>query len=264
MKHTTLSKSKLRELKLRKKKRAIIASRNINDCVNNMPKDKPTFAIKVLKKVVFGKNDEHYVQETKSWKQEKHKQPYRLRHSFKGLKWISKFTKEKGWITEHVLVKYKSDYFHEDPVKMTRQAYWEKLAQHKLAKWECKNPQPCSDNDMFTEKLVEWKDKREKAVERFRDVVISAYDKLPLIGRFKVSDGKFKEEKVADIKDINGEGHNVNNLHYDSSKLLQKVQKVTDTVHAKRGDLVATNLKDHKRQKGRIICPTTLMMKKAA
>ena len=72
------------------------------------------------------------------------------------------------------------------------------------------------------------------------------------------------EEKIADIKDINGEGHNVNNLHYDSSKLLQKVQKVTDTIHAKRGNLVATNLKDHKRQKGRIICPSTLMMKKAA
>lgn len=263
MKHTTLSKSKLRELKLRKKKRAIIASRNINDYVNNMPKDKPTFAIKVLKKVVFGKNDVHYVQEAKPWKQEKHKQPRRLHHSYKKWKWVTEFSKENGWYTVRKLIKHKSEYF-QDPVKMTRQAYWEKLAQHKLAKWERKNPQPCSDDDMFTEKLVEWKDKREKAVERFRDVIISAYDKLPLIGRFKVSDGKFKEEKVADIKDINGEGHNVNNLHHDSSKLLQKVQKVTDTIHAKRGDLVATNLKDHKRQKGRIICPTTLMMKKAA
>lgn len=264
MKYTKLSKSKLRELKLRKKKRAIIASRNVSDCVNNMPKDKPTFAIKVLKKVIFGKNDVHYVQEAKSWKQEKSEQPKRLHHSYKKWKWVAEFSKEKGWHTVHKLIKRKSEYFHKDPVKMTRQAYWEKLVQHKLAKWERKNPQPCSDDDMFTEKLVEWKDKREKAVERFRDVVISAYDKLPLIGRFKVSDGKFKEEKIADIKDINGEGHNVNNLHYDSSKLLQKVQKVTDIVHAKRGDLVATNLKDHKRQKGRIICPTTLMMKKAA
>ena len=233
MKHTTLSKSKLRELKLRKKKRAIIASRNVNDCVNNMPKDKPTFAIKVLKKVVFGKNDAHYVQEAKPWKQEKYEQPKRLYHSFKKFKWTTKFSKEKGWHTEYKFVHNKSEYFHKDPVKMTQQAYWEKLVQHKLAKWERKNPQPCSDDDMFTEKLVEWKDKREKAVERFRDVVVSAYDKLPLIGRFKVSDGKL-------------------------------VQKVTDTVHAKRGDLVAINLKDHKRQKGRIICPTTLMMKKAA
>ena len=59
-----LSKSKLRELKLRKKKRAIIASRNVNDGVNNLPINKPAFDIKVLKKVVFGEKDTHYMQET--------------------------------------------------------------------------------------------------------------------------------------------------------------------------------------------------------
>jgi len=265
MKHTQLSKSKLRELKLRKKKRAIIASRNVNSCVNNMPKDKPTFAIKVLKKVVFGGNCMHYVQEAKPWKQTKCEQPKRLHHSYKKWKWVAEFSKEKGWHTVRKLIKSKSEYFHKDHVKMNRQEYWEKLVQYKLAKWERKNPQPYPNDDLFkVEMQADWYKKRDEAVERFRDMVVSAYDKLPLIGRFKTSDGKFKEEKVADIKDINGEGHKVNELHHDSSKLLQKVQKITDTVHAKRGDLVATNLKDHKRQKGRIICPTTLMMKKAA
>lgn len=261
MKHTDLSKSKRRALKLRKEKRAIIASRNVNDCVNNMPKDKPLFDLKVLKKVVFGEKDTHYVQDVKPWKQEKHKQPHRLLHSYKKWKWVSVFSKEQGWHTEYKLVHCKSEYFHKDPTPMNHVSFCEALVKHKTTKWEKKNPKP--QQDLF-DKVEDWEQRRFLAEQRIRDFVVSMYDKLPLIGRFKVSDEKFKEEKIADIKDINGEGHNVNNLHYDSSKLLQKVQKVTDTIHAKRGNLVATNLKDHKRQKGRIICPSTLMMKKAA
>lgn len=264
MKHTTLSKSKLRELKLRKKKRAIIASRNVNDCVNNMPKDKPLFDLKVLKKIVFGDNDAHYVQEAKPWKQVKTKQPKRLRHSYKKWKWVSVFSKEQGWHTEYKLVHRKSEYFHKDPVQMSQVSFWEALVKHKTAKWEKKNPRPCQDDDLFkAEMLVDWNDKRDKAVERFRDMIVSAYDKLSLVGRFKVSDGKYKEEEIAKIKDINGEGHVINELEKDS-KLLKKTQKIVDGIHAKRMNLVSTNLKDHKRQKGRIICPTTLMMKKAA
>jgi hypothetical protein len=144
---------------------------------------------------------------------------------------------------------------------MNHVSFCEALVKHKTAKWEKKNPKP--QQDLF-DKVEDWEQRRFLAEQRIRDFVVSMYDKLPLIGRFKMSDGKFKEEKIADIEDINGEGHKVNELHHDSSKLLQKVQQVTDTIHAKRGNLVATNLKDHKRQKGRIICPSTLMMKKAA
>lgn len=264
MKHTTLSKSKLRELKLRKKKRAIIASTNINDCVNNMPKDKPMFDIKVLKKIIFGKNDTHYMQEAKPWKQVKCKQPSRLHHSFNKWKWVSVFSKEKGWHTEYKLIHHKSEYFHKDPIKINQQEYWEKLVQHKLAKWEAKNPQPCPNDDLFkVEHQVAWYEARDKAVERFRDMVVSAYDKLHLIGRFKTADGKFEEKEVATIKDIDGGGHNINDLD-KKSKLLKKAQKITDTIHAKHMNLVSTNLKDHKGKKGRIILPTNLMMMRKA
>ena len=260
----TLSKSKLREVKLRKRKRAIIASKNVNDCVNNIPKDKPTFDIKALKKVVFGKNDVHYVQDAKPWKQEKTKQPHRLQHAYKKWETVSTFSKEKGWTNERKLVKHKSEYFHKDPVPMSRVSFWEKIVEHKTAKWEKKHPKPCPNDDLFkVEYQVAWQEERDKAVERFRDMVVSAYDKLHLIGRFKTADGKFEEKEVATIKDINGEGHNVNDLS-KKSKLLKKAQMVTDTIHAKHMNLVSTNLKDHKGTKGRIILPTNLMMMRKA
>lgn len=147
--------------------------------------------------------------------------------------------------------------------KLNRIQYMEKLVEHKLAKWERKNPKPM---DMFTEDIEKWNQLRENMKMHFRDVVVSIYDKLPLIGRFKMGEtnATFMEKKIAEIKDINGEGHNINNLD-KSSKLMKTAQDITDKIHAKHANLMCTNLKDHKRQKGRIICPTNLMvMRKAA
>jgi len=135
---------------------------------------------------------------------------------------------------------------------LTKEAYWEKLVEHKLKKWEKKNPKP--NQDLF-ESVEEWEQKRFVAEQRFRDFVVSAYDKLLLTGRFKTNESKFNEEKVAEIKDINGEGHNVNQLDPKKSKLIKKAQKITDETKAKRPNLVATNLRDHKQHKGRIILP---------
>ncbi len=135
---------------------------------------------------------------------------------------------------------------------LTKEAYWEKLVEHKLKKWEKKNPKP--NQDLF-ESVEEWEQKRFVAEQRFRDFVVSAYDKLLLTGRFKTNESKFNEEKVAEIKDINGEGHNVNQLDPKKSKLIKKAQKITDETKAKKPNLVATNLRDHKQQKGRIILP---------
>lgn len=138
--------------------------------------------------------------------------------------------------------------------------YMEALVQHKLARWERKNPCPVKtdgdQHDLFEKEfLVPWEESREKALERIRDFVVSVYDKLPLEGRFKKSETKYEEKKIADIKDINGEGHKVNELDPKKSKLLKKAQAETNKVHAKNNNLVCTNLKDHKRQKGRIILP---------
>lgn len=145
----------------------------------------------------------------------------------------------------------KSTSLYKDPVKMNRVQYMEKLVEHKLAKWERKNVCP---EAMFTEDVAKWKQERETMKERFRDFVVSIYDKLHLTGRFVVAENSYTEEKVAEIKDIDGEGHHINDLP-KTSKLIKKAQKITNEVKSKRQNLVATNLKDHKKQKGRIILP---------
>ena len=128
----------------------------------------------------------------------------------------------------------------------------------KVIKWERKHPRPCANDDLFKDEMIPaWEHEREQAVERIRDFVVSMFDKLPLIGRYKMSkegQAQYQEKMVAELKDINGDGHRINDLD-DSSKLMQKAQKATNEEKAKNHKLVATNLKDHKRQKGRIILP---------
>lgn len=59
--------------------------------------------------------------------------------------------------------------------------FMERLAQHKLAKWVRKNPAPCDEMDLFKNEFLEpWKEERDKALEHFRDVVVSIYDKTVL------------------------------------------------------------------------------------
>ena len=179
------------------------------------------------------------------WPHQKHPQPKNLRKKIA----FWRTTKDSKTYVSH-----KSEYPDYTPHKMTRAEYCEKLVEHKLKKWERKNVCP---EAMFTEDVEKWKQLREIAKERFRDFVVSIYDPLPLTGRFVVAkegSAKYTEEKVAEIKDVNGEGHKVNELPKDS-KLIQKAQKITNETKAKRKNLIATNLKDHKRQKGRIILP---------
>ena len=134
-------------------------------------------------------------------------------------------------------------------------AKMELYVQDKLKKCIKKHPKPCPDDDLFKDELIPaWEAEKEQALIRIRDFVVSMFDKLPLSGRYKESDNKFTEKPIAEIKDINGEGHRVNELDKDS-KLLQKAQKITNEAKAKNKKLVASNLKDHKRQKGRMILP---------
>lgn len=134
-------------------------------------------------------------------------------------------------------------------------AKMELYVQNKLKKWEKNHPKPCPNDDLFKDEFIPaWEKDREEALIRIRDFVVSMFDKLPLTGRFKTGEHKFEEEKIADIKDINGDGHKVNELD-DKSKLLKKAQATVNKVHAKRTNLVAGNLRDHKRTKGRIILP---------
>ena len=177
-----------------------------------------------------------------SWKYEHHKQVKSLRKKYK----------KKGVIYPSDYDKFKN-YPYNLP-KMNKVEYMEKLVEHKTAKWERKNPKPL---DMFTEEVEKWKQLRENAIERIRDFVVSVYDPLLLTGRFvlnKEASATYQEEKIAEIKDINGEGHKVNALPKDS-KLMKKAQKVVDETKHKRNNLVCGNLRDHKRKTGRIILP---------
>ena len=125
----------------------------------------------------------------------------------------------------------------------------------KMKKWDRKHPKPCPTDDLFKDEFIPmWEKEREEALIHIRDFVVSMFDKLPLTGRYKEGENKFTEKPVVELKDVNGEGHRVNELD-SKSKLLDKAQKATNKEKAKNAKLVATNLKDHKRKKGRVILP---------
>lgn len=147
-------------------------------------------------------------------------------------------------------------------VEIVSAKYMEEYAQHKLAKWETKwlikNPKP--PRDLFEKEYLEswnnqYQKEKEQALERIRDFVISIYDKLELTGRFRVSENKFVEEKIASLKDKNMEGHRINELDSKKSKLMNMAKAITNEVYSKRHNLVVVNIKDHQRKRGRLILP---------
>ena len=150
--------------------------------------------------------------------------------------------------------------------KLNRIEFMEGYVQHKLQKWERKNPCPVKKDDLFySQQFPVWEEKRNAAEERIRDLVVAKYDKLQLVGRFQHSDGKFSEQEVAQIKD-NGETAKhggVNNLP-ESSKVIKMARKETNKVKTKRSNLVCTNLKDHRKKTGRILLPNANKMRVAA
>ena len=185
----------------------------------------------------------HLVDVDHSWKEQRNKQPKRL----------IKCKKTRKREKRNDFVIFFPNYPYNLP-KMNKQQYMEKLVQHKLEKWDKKNPKP--QQDLF-DKVEDWEQRRFIAEQRFRDFVVSVYDPLTLTGRFVVGKGNsatYQEKKIAEIKDINGEGHVVNNLSNDS-KLMKKVQEVTNHMRNKYPNLVSCHLMDHKKQHGRIILP---------
>ena len=65
--------------------------------------------------------------------------------------------------------------------RMGKAAFMESVVQHKLTKWVRKHPAPCDEKDLFKKEFLDpWKEERDKALERFRDVVVSIYDKTVL------------------------------------------------------------------------------------
>lgn len=243
-------------LKVRRRKVANLAAQSRQHTVNNMPKNKPTFDKKNLNEVKFGDNDTHFVQKATEWKKEKHPQhkPMMKKHTELIYDKETHMT-EKVKVPSTFPTKKYVDIQKSLWKNIGKAAKMEAYAQDKLKKWEKKHPKPCPDDDLFKDEMIPaWEAEKEQALIHFRDFVVSMFDKLPLSGRFKQSDSKFVEKPVAEIKDINGDGHRVNELD-KNSKLLKKAQEITDKTHAKHANLVSTNLKDHKRKKGRILLP---------
>lgn len=251
--------------KARRRKVAHLAAYSRQHTVKNMPKNKPTFDQKNLVKVVFNEGkDVHMVQVAKPWEKKKYPQPKPMMKKH----WKVWFTKEykeefgcdvyeRHCKLVHSTFPNPQDFQKKLWKNMGKAAKMKAYEDDKMKKWERKHPKPCPDDDLFKDEMIPaWEAEREQALIRMRDLVVSMFDKLPLIGRYKISEKNaiYQEKKIADLKDVNGDGHKVNELT-EESKLLKKAQKATNKEKAKNAKLVATNLKDHKRQKGRMILP---------
>lgn len=137
--------------------------------------------------------------------------------------------------------------------KMGKCAFMEALAQHKLARWIRKNQRPikedCDQPDMFEAQYIpKWEAERDLALERFRDFVVSVYDKLHVVGnRVNRKEGKMVGETVAEVKDTDGKGHNViyPNLQ-ESDKLYKDATKAAAVAMDKDPTIIDCDLKNHK------------------
>lgn len=152
------------------------------------------------------------------------------------------------------------------PLIKTSAAYMEAYAQHKLKRWLKKHPCPINfdstgngvQQDLFEKEFLKpWEEARDKETERCRNFVISVYDKLSLIGRYKKSSDKYEEIKIAELKDSNFDIFNhssINDIPKDAT-LMKTAQRITNIEKKKNSMLVSTNLLDHTQKKGRIILP---------
>ena len=148
------------------------------------------------------------------------------------------------------------------PLVKTSAAYMEAYTQHKFKRWLKKNPCPIKldgiQQDLFEKEFLKpWEEARDKETERCRNFVISVYDKLSLIGRYKKSSDKYEEIKIAELKDSNLDIFNHSSINDipKNATLMKKAQRITNVEKKKNSMLVSTNLLDHTRKKGRIILP---------
>lgn len=158
------------------------------------------------------------------------------------------------------------------PKRMTREEFWEKLAQGKLEKWIKKHPRPIKDNvnepDLFEAQYVpEWEAERDAALERFRDFVVSVYDKLHIVGNrvAKEPHGHMEGSTVAEVKDVDGKGHDVNypNLK-PTDKLYKNATKAATIAMDKDSTIVDCSLKNHKKTQTRPLIDAKRSYKQAA
>jgi len=133
---------------------------------------------------------------------------------------------------------------------MCKEAYMEKLVAHKLEKWDKKNPKP--NQDLF-DKVEDWEQRRFNAEQRFRDFVVSCYNKLDIMGnRVNSKDKKMDAIKIAEVNDVNGKGHDVSFPKLSSEdKLYKNAEKAAEVAMKKDSTILDADLLNHKRTQKR-------------
>lgn len=134
--------------------------------------------------------------------------------------------------------------------------FMERLAQHKLAKWMRKHPAPCDESDLFkNEFLKPWEEERDKALERFRNVVVSTHFKLKIYGRYSQRDSGYpKLIGLIENKTTELFNKNVTQLNTDSI-ILDKACKIVNIEAKRNKNLIAGRLEDPNGKNGIIIIP---------
>ena len=191
-----------------------------------------------------------------SWDNKKHPQPKRLIKCK-----ARKYSNWKSYAPQDESIKKikrekRNDFakYSYDLPKMNKFQYMEKLVEHKTAKWERKNPCPA---EMFTDDVEKWKQERENAKQRFRDFVVSIYDPLWIMGnRVDTENAKMKASKIAEVKDVDGKGHDVNYPNLSTGdKLYKDANKKAREVMEKDASIIDADLMNHKRNQKRPLEP---------
>ena len=140
--------------------------------------------------------------------------------------------------------------------RMGKAAFMESVVQHKLTKWVRKHPAPCDEKDLFKKEFLDpWKEERDKALERFRDSVVSTYHKLKVYGRYSQHDDGYPKF-IGFVKNKTTELFGTNVTHLDTkSVILDRACKIVNIEAKKNKNLIGGRLEDPNGKQGIIIIP---------
>jgi len=229
--------------------------------VANLASISRRFTVKhtVDSKLHWGSEELEKVKEPK-WKYKKHTVPKRLHHAHKGYQWVKTSTEDGTYTWEKKLVSKKSEYPQYKTSKMTRKELVEAYIKEKQKKWDKKHPCPTKNDDLFKDEFIPaWKEEQRKAHLAIAQQVCAKYgNDIRLLARYEIGDQQYTDYKeLTKVPDKMGEiteETSVNDLPKESS-LIKKAKKITNAEKKRNPKLVATNLQDYKRNKGRIILP---------
>ena len=176
------------------------------------------------------------------WEHKKYPQPKRLHKKYKKKYYFKGVHSQKMY---RKVVTQLSTYaeFKNFPYtlpKMNKVQYMEKLTQHKLAKWDRKNPKP---NDELFNDVEQWKQERETALERFRDFVVSIYDKLKVTATIQTPGGPpYKDITIGTVKDTG-----------DTAKTVEMANNIVKHARTIHKNILHAQLLNHKKNNYRLL-----------